>query len=382
MRPQGEDPASDAGEAFGKAPHRGPWSWRHRAFVFALTLTLCFGIFALVVIARIRSHAPLCIPNTPALARVPAGELRRLRAELASVMALHGARADTAGYVPADDVWRDDPPEGASLQLGNDGRGPAGYEIRVWAPDPRWGPAYRDHVVGDVYMFSSASRAQHFFETATATRCYRSSLARTAPRPPGGRNLIWSNPDAATQQDAFLARGRLVYRIAVVRPGSDKRPAWSAKQQVGVETANRLACSISGAACPRPNATARFVEDASEAICTFNGELVSRYKQTGPWPLFPTTASTQAIVATATRRLRAITPPTLSQGMVYRGFTDALARLLALGRAWNTANAAGDRTLAREYFERAPSWQREFARLGDALGVYECAPVEARQGTR
>jgi hypothetical protein len=147
---------------------------------------------------------------------------------------------------------------------------------------------------------------------------------------------------------------------------------------VGVATAERLACSIAGAACPRPDAIARFAEDASEAVCTFNGELVSRYRQTGPWSLFPTTARTQAIVATAIQRLRAITPP-ISRAAAYRGFTDALAQLLALGREWNAAHAAGDQSLARQYFERAPVWQRELARLGNALGVYECAPVEARR---
>lgn len=344
--------------------------------MFALTLTLCLAVFVLVLIAKARGHAPVCIPNTPALARVPAGELRSLRTELARAIAVGGARADTAGYVPADDVWRDDPPEGDSLKLGNDGRGPAGYEIRVWTPDPWWGAAYRDHVVGDAFTFRSASQAQRFFKTATATRCYRSSLARSAPRPAGARNLIWSNPDAATQQDVFLARGRRVYRIAVVRPGADKKPAWSAEYAAGVATVNRLACSISGADCLPPSATARFVEEASEAVCTFNGELVSRYKRTGPWALFPTTAKTQAIVATAAQRLRAITPP-IARAAAYRGFTDALARLLALGREWDAAHAAGDPALARAYFERAPVWQAEFARLGNALGVYECAPVEA-----
>src|ERR1700722_15711935 len=105
MRPQGEDPASVVRQAFGTTRQRGRWSWGHRAFVFALTLTLCLAIFVLVLIAKARDHAPVCIPNTPALARVPAGELRSLRAELARVIAVGGPRPDTAGYGTADDVW-------------------------------------------------------------------------------------------------------------------------------------------------------------------------------------------------------------------------------------------------------------------------------------
>jgi hypothetical protein len=380
MRPHGEDPAPHAGEAFGKARRRGRWSWGHRAFVFVLMLPLCFGIFVLVVIAKVRSHAPLCIPSTPALARLPASQLQGLRDEVASVMARAGGRTDTAGYVPAHDVWWDDPPESVSLKLAHDGRGPASYELRTWAPDPRWGSAYRDHLVGDVFMFASARQARRFFESATATTCYRSSAGRPAPRPPGARNLIWSNPDAATQEDVFLLRGALVYRIAVVRPGADERPSWSAEQQAGVATVNRLACSISRAACPQLSATDRFVEAASQAVCTFNGELVSRYENSGPWTLFPTTARTQAIVARAIQTLRAITPPP-AQAAAYRAFTDTLARLLALGREWNAAEVAGDPTLARQYFERAPAWQKEFARLGNVLGVYECAPIEARRAS-
>src|SRR5437879_1222044 len=151
MRRSTKPSAAEAGDAFGRAPERVRWSWRHRVFVFALTLSLVFAVFVLVVVGRVRSYAPLCVPSAPPLARVSASQLQGLRADLTAVMARADGRVYASGVVTPRAVWTDDPPEGSSLDLTKDGLGPAGYEIRQWAPDPRFGSAYRDDIVGEVF---------------------------------------------------------------------------------------------------------------------------------------------------------------------------------------------------------------------------------------
>jgi hypothetical protein len=375
-----DPPAHPAAEAFGDEPLRAHWSWGHRIFVFALTLGLCCAVFVLVIIEKVESVAPLCVPSSPPVARLPAGQLLELRSELAGVMARADGRVYASGPVPPSAVWTDDPPEGSSLGLSKDRTGPASYELRQWAPDPRFGPAYRDDIAGEVFMFSTPSEAQSFFARAASAKCHRSAVTRRASRPVRARNMIWVNPDAATEEDVYLIDGRRVYRLVDVRPSGGGNPRWSNAQQVGVLTVNRLACTIIGADCPQLSATARFVETAGSAVCAFSGELVSEYRQQAPWALFPVRRRTQAIVASAIQRLRAITPPA-SKAAAYSAFTDALEQLLALGRRWNASEAAGRPALAREYFGRSPRYQNEYAHLGSALGIYECSPIRARRPT-
>jgi len=246
-----------------------------------------------------------------------------------------------------------------------------GTRPQVWVSLPR---RHR----GEIYLFATASQAHRFFDEATSTRCHRSGVARPAPRPADARNVIWVNPDGVTEEDVFAVDGRRVYRIVDVRPARDEKPRWSAEQQVGVLTVDRLACTIPGADCPRMSATARFVETASVAVCAFSGELVSEYREQAPWALFPIHRKTQTIVAGAIQRLKAIAPPP-AQAVDYNAFTAALEQLLALGRQWNASEAAGSPASAHRYFEWSPRYQNEFARLGTALGIYECAPVEARR---
>jgi hypothetical protein len=160
-------------------------------------------------------------------------------------------RVYASGAVPPETAWTDEPPEGRSLDLSKAGLGPASYELREWAPDPKWGPAYEDDVVGDTFLFAQASEARRFFDEVASVRCHRSGVERPAPRPPGARNLIWVNPDGVTEEDVFLLRGRAVYRIAEVRAGRNQTPRWSASQQTAVATINRLACTLPGAACPQ-----------------------------------------------------------------------------------------------------------------------------------
>ena len=303
MQRASEDPAH---EAFGRAPERARWSWPHRVFVFALGLLLCFATSTLFVIEKVESYAPRCIPGTPPLARLPAGQLKALRAELSSVMARAGGRVYAAGAVPPDVMWNDEPPERGSFGLGKDGLGRASYEIRRWAPDPRWGNAAQDDIVGDVFEFTSGGRAKRFFAQAAGTRCHRSALARPAPQPDGARNMAWINPDAASEVDVLFVRGRAVYRLADARPIGSERPRWSVAQLVAVSTLNRLACTASDGACTAQ--TARFVERASAAVCSLGRELESEYGEEGPRAVFLVRDKTQAILAAVVGQLRRVAP--------------------------------------------------------------------------
>lgn len=61
-------------------------------------VTGCLVLAVVAVVKRIERYLPLCVPDTPALARVSPGELHELRAGLNGVMAQAGR------YVYSDDV--------------------------------------------------------------------------------------------------------------------------------------------------------------------------------------------------------------------------------------------------------------------------------------
>jgi hypothetical protein len=361
----------DASDAFGKTRQRNRWSLGHGVFVLVLAIGLGVAVAALAIVINYRlNYAPLCVPSSPPLAHLSERELQQLRADLAGVTIRAGGRVYSSGTVPPDVVWNDEPPTGGSLALSRERLGPAGYEIRQWAP--------AGDVVGDMFQFATASQARRFFDEASRTSCHRSSAERPAEGPPQARNLVWFNPDGYTQQDVFLQRGPVVYRIAIVTDGAKHTPRPGDRRQIAFSTVDRLACKIAGSECPRLNALLRFREAASDAVCVFVGELASRYGERGPFALFPTRRKTQAIVATGIQRLRAITPPR-ARVTTYRAFLGALEGLLALGSKWNAARAAEEPAKARAYFERAPVYQSEFASLGHALGAYECNPIASRR---
>jgi len=340
-----------------------------------LALLACLG-FAVFRFNAIRQQSCLSAPNSPSLASVPARALLELRANLASVMSGADGQAYASGPVPVQAVWTDNPPEGRSLELSKDGLGPASDEIREWAPDPMWGPAYRDDIAADVFRFDAASQARRFFDVATSVRCHRSGAERPASRPPQARNLIWVNPDAVTEQDVFLLRGPLVYRIVDVRPGASRPSRLVTERLVAVSTVDRLACTIPEADCPRMSAAQRFAEEANDAVCALNAELVSEDHEDTPFILFPIYPRTRAIVAKSVRRLKAVTPPP-ERAAAYAAFTADLGRLLAIGNEANAARAAHDFALVnRYYYEQAPTYQRDFVSLGQTLGLTECTPVK------
>ncbi|MHB8242938.1 MAG: hypothetical protein ACYDHN_13235 [Solirubrobacteraceae bacterium] len=114
-----------------------------------------------------------------------------------------------------------------------------------WSADPEVGRRY-DDVVADVFELADAAHAQGFFEDAASVRCRRQARAPVSSSPPGSRDLIWLNPDNATQYDVFLRRGALVYRIAEVRI---RALAPKLEERVMLARVNRLACGLPHAGC-------------------------------------------------------------------------------------------------------------------------------------
>jgi hypothetical protein len=198
-----------------------------------------------------------CVPGQPPeLASVDAEQLLELRSSVETALRPAHGSGYAWGTIAPTDAWTDNPP----LSYSTGDRWPGGFEIRQWAPDPQWGASYRDDIVGDVFLFTTSNRASRFFAEATSVRCHRSGSERFLARPPGARNLNWVNPDNATQEDIFLLRGRLVYRIDDVRPQNEEPRPSRAEKRVGVATVDVLACHLPGAGCPtrrrRPLTTA------------------------------------------------------------------------------------------------------------------------------
>jgi hypothetical protein len=256
----GTAPPPHASEAFGQKPARGPRSSEERARLAVLLACLGLSLIALVRSNNVFvSQAPVaasppswCLPRQPPkLARITAGQLLDLRAIMESVMRHTGGRGYVWGTVPPTVAWTDNAPESDSLNGLAGGRWPGSFEIRQWAPDPQWGASYRDDVGGDVFLFAESAQATRFFSEATSIRCHRSGSERLAELPSQARYLTWVNPDGATQEDVFVLRGRLVYRISDVRPQNDRQPPSSAEQEVGVATVEALACTLPGAKCSR-----------------------------------------------------------------------------------------------------------------------------------
>ncbi len=177
-----------------------------------------------------------CQAPTPPLAEVSLREIVLLRANLLPVIAPLARKRYAVGIVPTEDVWSDDTPRRIRDSRLAGGRYPASFEMRVWAERPR-SIAGLD-VVADAFLFDDPIHAHRFFEEAAGTYCHPHSSALPAPLPPAARNLIWDNPDGVTQEDVFLLRGSLVYRIGTVT-----------ERQRGLTTVNRLACELPEAGC-------------------------------------------------------------------------------------------------------------------------------------
>jgi hypothetical protein len=271
----GAAPAPHAEQAFGAKPV--PALWRlgarlaERARLAVLLLCLGLAVAALAVTDNVveeglgsvfsggsggsgdRTAVPSIGPcpneQLSELASLRSDQMLYVRATVQYLAERAGGQEYASGTVYPRDAWSDDAPDGAVAERPTVTRWPGSYEIREWAPDPQWGAGYRDDIVVDAFVFPSSGQARRFFMQAAGARCRRSASTVTAGGPPGARYLNWVNPDGATEEDVYLNRRRVVYRVADVRPQDHNPPPSQAEDRVGFATLEALACAIPGAGC-------------------------------------------------------------------------------------------------------------------------------------
>jgi hypothetical protein len=164
-----------------------------------------------------------------------------LRADIRPVIERVPGHTYQYGIVTSQDMLSDGSPMPLSQTGLVHGMWPASYEIRRFASDG-------DDVVLDVLAFRTSAQADLFLAQVSSSGCHLDGRASTAENPPGTHNLIWLNPDSFIQEDAFLARGHVVYRVADVRaPRSGASPA--AQEREALAVVDRLACLLGRAAC-------------------------------------------------------------------------------------------------------------------------------------
>jgi hypothetical protein len=202
------------------------------------------------------SSPSVCEPEQPPrLITVNASQFLALRASVQTVMSHAGGSRYAWGTISPRDAWADNEPESATAESSTTGRWPGSFEIRQWASDPQWGASYSDDIVADVFAFSTSTQALRFYSEATSTRCRIAASATPASRAPDARDLNWVNPDHATEEDVFLLRARIVYRIVDVRPQNQEPPPSRAEDQIGFTTAETLACTLPEARCSQRRST-------------------------------------------------------------------------------------------------------------------------------
>lgn len=276
MRPQrdrshahsafGHSQPPHAGDAFARPSNDlpgGGWRLRHTA-----VLLLCMGVsLVLLLVAReltsrlestggasgtsaVASASSDCVPGRlPQLSSVTADQLAALRTDAEAAIAPAHGYAYEWGTVSPNNVWTDNSPERGAVEASRAARGPGGVEMREWAPDPQWGSSHRDDIAADAFLFVTASQAQQFFDEASGASCRSSADVRAAREPAHARTLSWVNPDGEREEDLFLLSGRLVYRIADVRPQNHQPPPSRAEVDEGLATVEALACRLSRMGC-------------------------------------------------------------------------------------------------------------------------------------
>jgi hypothetical protein len=265
-------------EAPGNVPARVPW-WLGRR----IRLPVLLGCLGLAIFVLLTSQSSIlssssgssaaasggCVPPAPpSLQNVPWRDIEALRASLLGVMRPLARARYAWGVVPAEVAWTDNAPQSIRASE-REGLWPASYEMRSWTIDPQLSPEL-DDVVADVFVFTDSVQARRFFAEATSPRCHLDGIERATPEPPQARNLIWVNPDNATQEDVFLLRAASVYRISDVRPA---RSSW----QPGVSRVNvhlrRLAVvGRRGSSLAPSRANARRARAAPRTRCDASGE--------------------------------------------------------------------------------------------------------------
>jgi membrane protease YdiL (CAAX protease family) len=247
----------------------GRWQPSERARMSTLVACLALAIVALLdartsvfstgstrASAFAAMQTPGLLPNggceraaSEPLARVDLAGVVELRADITPLMDRLPGRTYGTGTVTPQDMWSDEPPQPLAQARPASGMWPASYEIRRFASDG-------DDVVADVLALTTAAQADRFLAAASNASCHRDGRSSRAPDPPRTRDLIWTNPDGFTQQDAFLARGDLVYRVADVR--SPRGVSQVGQEREALATVNRLACSLAYAGCGRAHVYSLF----------------------------------------------------------------------------------------------------------------------------
>jgi hypothetical protein len=247
----------------------GRWRATERARIAILLTLLVLAILALVdnrtlvfstgsartsafaaVQARSLAVGAGCEDSTnESLPYVDLAGVAELRADIKGLIDQVPGRTYESGIATPQDMWNDGSPQRlAQARLGT-GIWPASYEIRRFALDG-------DDIVADVFELTTPAQAKQLLAQASSARCHRDGQSSRASNPPQTRNLIWVNPDGFAQQDAFFARGNLVFRVVDVRaPRSDSSRAAQAREALAI--VDRLACSLAHAGCGRRATSSR-----------------------------------------------------------------------------------------------------------------------------
>lgn len=235
-------------------PARSHVVWNSTA-VRLVGLLLCLGVLVFALVARAGSgggagagassgSVSACVGRMPSPATIDFAELVKLRATLLGVMARAGGRRYEGGPAPAAAFWTDDSPQTIAAARRAGGTWPARYEIRQWS-------SAGDDVVADAFRFRTPAQARTLFDAASAARCHERGKVGPAVSPARARNLVWVNPDAVLQGDAFLLRGSTVYRVAVVHGQRALARSAPNDRPTTVAIANGLACDLPGAGCAK-----------------------------------------------------------------------------------------------------------------------------------
>jgi len=198
-----------------------------------------------------RGAARWCVPSgLPQLAHVDLAQLEALRATLPRVIAPIGGHRYEGGVASPERAWSDNSPVPPRAARVGDGW-PGAYEMRWWTR----GEA---DVAADVFAFGDAAQAKSFFARASGVDCHRDGRDSAGYLPADVRNLVWVNPDDVREYDAYLRRGRLVYRIVDVPP-TPKAGRSPSPQSLDLYAVDLLACMLPEASCaaaparPRPH---------------------------------------------------------------------------------------------------------------------------------
>ncbi|MHB8490942.1 MAG: hypothetical protein ACYDA6_01835 [Solirubrobacteraceae bacterium] len=186
--------------------------------------------------------------GAPEVVSASAGRALGLRAVLAPLMRASEGREYEAGVVRGANFWSDGEPRPLPTRAGAKLL-PAAYELRWWVRLPNG--ASHD-LVADALEFATPHAAAAFLMRAASPRCRRSGKAWMAYSPPGAHELRWQNPDRATEWDALMVRGRIVYRVVDVPPtdASSVNPVSAEVESTRARLAvQRLACVLSAARC-------------------------------------------------------------------------------------------------------------------------------------